>query len=55
MQKEVKYLGYNLTKEGLTTQKKKGEAIGRILPLTNVKQIKQLLGTVNFYRDVFKD
>lgn len=55
MQKEVKYLGYTLSKKGLTTQKKEAEAIGRILPQTNVKQLKRLKGMFNFYIDVFKD
>lgn len=55
MQKEVEYLGYTLTQKGLTTQKKKVEAIGRILPPSNLKELKQLLGMVNFYKNVFKD
>ena len=37
MQKEIEYLGYQLTSNGLECQPKKLEAIQRILPPTNVK------------------
>ena len=54
MQKKVEYLGYQLTSEGLSTQPKKIEAMQRVLPPTNVKQLKRFLGMINFYRDVFE-
>ena len=53
MQKEVEYLGYQLTSEGLKPQPKKIEAMDRILPPTNNKQLKRFLGMVNFYRDIW--
>ena len=54
MQKSVEYLGYQLTTEGIGPQPKKIEAMERILPPTNCKQLKRFLGMINFYRDVFK-
>ena len=53
MQKEVEYLGYLLTSKGIKPQPKKVEAMDRMLPPTNVKQVKQFLGMVNFYRDLW--
>ena len=54
MQKEVEYLGYLCCSDGLRTQPKKIEAISRVLPPTNVKQLKRFLGMITFYRDIFK-
>ena len=54
MQKTVEYLGYQLTSDGLSTQPKKIEAMQRVLPPTNAKQLKRFLGMINFYRDVFE-
>ena len=54
MQKELEYLGYLLTDEGVKPQEKKVEAMRRIKPPTNSKQLKRFLGMVNFYRDVWK-
>ena len=58
MQKELKYLGYLLTNKRAKQQKpqeKKVEAMRRIKTHTNLKQLKQFLGMVNFYRDVWKN
>ena len=52
--KKVKYLGYLLTRDGLKAQPKKLEAIDRILPPTNSKQLKRFIGMINFYRDIWK-
>ena len=52
MQKELKYLGYLLTNKRAKQQKpqeKKVEAMRRIKTHTNLKQLKQFLGMVNFY------
>ena len=49
MQKEVEYLGYLLTRDGLKAQPKKLEAINRILTPTNLKQLKRFIGMINFY------
>ena len=54
MQKNVEYLGYQLTSDGLKPQPKKIEAMDRMKPPTNVKQLKRFIGMVNFYHDVFK-
>ena len=54
MQKNVEYLGYQLTSDGLKPQPKKIEAMDQMKPSTNVKQLKRFIGMVNFYRDVFK-
>ena len=40
MQKNVEYLGYQLTSDGLKPQPKKIEAMDRMKPPTNVKQLK---------------
>ena len=54
MQKEVEYLGYLCCSDGLLTQPKKIEAIMRVPPPMNVKQLKRFLGMITFYRDVFE-
>ena len=51
MQKSVEYLGYT---DGIGPQPKKIEAMERILPPQNSKQLKEFLSMINFYRDVFK-
>ena len=53
MQQEVEYLGFLLTSDGIKPQPKKIEAMTRIKPPTNSKQLKQFLGMVNFYQDVW--
>jgi putative transposase len=54
MQKEIEYLGYLLTDKGLKPQVKKVEAMKRIKPPTNSKQLKRFLGMINFYQDIRK-
>ena len=54
MQKDIKYLGYSLTTEGVKPQRKKVEGMKRIKKPTTPKQLKSFLGLVNFYRDVWK-
>ena len=54
MQKEVKYLGYQPTNEGLKPQPKKLEAIDQIVTPTNPKQLKRFIGMINFYRDIWE-
>ena len=53
MQQEVEYLGYLLTSDGIKPQQKKIEAIKRIKPPKNPKQLRSFLGLVNFYRDLW--
>ena len=54
IQKEVQYLGYQLTSNGLKSQPKKIKAMSRILPQTNSKQLKKFIGMINFYQDVWE-
>ena len=48
MQRELEYLGYLLTDEGVKPQEKKVEAMRRIKTPSNSKQLKRFLGMVNF-------
>ena len=50
---ETEYLGYTLTREGIMPQTKKVQAILAIKPPTTVKQLRQFLGMVQYYRDVW--
>ena len=53
MQTEVEYLRFLLTDKGFWPQPKKVEAMDRMQAPKNSKQLKQFLGMVNFYRDVW--
>ena len=48
MQQEIEYLGSLFTSEGIKPQPKKIEAMTRIKPPTNSKQLNQFLGMINF-------
>ena len=54
MQRSVEYLGYQLTTDSIGPQLKKIEAMERVLPPQNSKQLERFLGMINFYRDIFK-
>lgn len=54
VQEELEYLGYYLTRKGIQPQAKKVEAIMRLQPPSNVKQLRHFLGMVNFYRDMWR-
>ncbi|KMQ86204.1 pol polyprotein [Lasius niger] len=47
---EVKFLGYLVTAEGTRPLKEKVEAIQSFPKPTTIKQLRQFLGTLNFYR-----
>ena len=51
---ELEYLGYQLTRDGIQPQPKKVEAIVRLKPPKNVKQLRHFLGMVNYYRDMWR-
>lgn len=53
MQKEVEYLGFLLTSNGIRPQPKKVEAMMRMKAPTSTKTLKMFLGMVNFYRDMW--
>ena len=50
---ETEYLGYVLTREGIKPQPKKVEAILVLTPPQNVKQLRRILGMVQYYGDLW--
>ena len=53
MKTELEYLRYILTPYGLKPQPKKVEAIQRILPPKNKRQLRCFLGMINYYRNMW--
>jgi hypothetical protein len=51
---EIDYLGYTLTQSGIKPQEQKVSAILALLPPTNVKQLRRVLGIIQFYRDIWE-
>ena len=51
---KLEYLGYLLAPQGIKSLPKKVEAIRRILPLKNRKQLRCFLGMVDDYWDMWK-
>jgi hypothetical protein len=49
----VEYLGYILTREGVSPQPKKLQAILALNPPNNVKELRHFLGMVQYYRDMW--
>jgi hypothetical protein len=49
---ETKYLGYILTREGITPQPKKVQEILALNPPNNVKELRHFLRMVQYYRDM---
>jgi hypothetical protein len=52
-QTNLKYLGYNISREGLCPSQTKVEAILQIEALPTCKQLRQFIGMVNYYRDMW--
>jgi hypothetical protein len=52
-QTNLEYLGYNISREGLCPSQKKVEAILQIKAPTTCKQLRQFIGMVNYYRDMW--
>ena len=51
--REIEYLGYLLTCEGIKPQPEKISAILAILPPKNVKELRSFLGVIQYYRDIW--
>lgn len=49
-QKEIKFLGHSISEQGVRPDSQKVEAIQRMAMPTDVKGIRRLLGTLNYYR-----
>ncbi len=49
---EIEYLGYILIRDGIKLQSNKVQAIFKIQPPTNVKQLRHFLGMVQYSRDL---
>ena len=49
---KIEYLGYILTREGIKPQPKKVQTILALNPPNNVKELRHLLGMVQYYRDM---
>ncbi|POM80135.1 Gag-pol fusion protein [Phytophthora palmivora] len=52
LRKEVDYLGYTLSAEGIKPQAKKIQAIQKIAVPRNRKELRRFLGMINYYRDM---
>ena len=50
----IEYLGYQVTRQGIQPQPKKVEAIHKLKPPKNVRQLRHFLGMVNYYRDMWQ-
>ena len=51
---EIEYLGYTLTRDGIKPQEEKVSAILALQPPTNVKQLRRVLGIIQYYRDIWE-
>jgi hypothetical protein len=50
---EIEYFGYMVTREGIKPQPKKVQAILMLNLPKNVKEVRHLLGMVQYYRDMW--
>jgi hypothetical protein len=48
---EAEFLGFVLTRQGVHPQVNKVEAVLKILPPSNVKQVHSFVGMINYYKD----
>ena len=52
-QAELEYLGYWITRNGIKPTSKKVEAILKLTPPTKKKELRQFIGIINYYRDIW--
>ena len=52
-QGSIEYLGFKLSQKGIKPQVKKVNAILNMKRPTNTKQLRQFLGLINFYKDMW--
>ena len=52
---DVEYLGHKVVPRGTAPMADKVEAIVKMLPPTNVSELRAVLGTANYYRKFVKD
>ena len=50
----IEYLGYLLTREGISPLPNKVQAILALLPPKNIKALRHFLGMVQFYHDIWE-
>jgi len=50
---ELEYLGYWITRDGIQPLQKKVEAIKKLAPPKNKKQLRRFIGIINYYRDMW--
>ena len=51
---ELEYLGFKITREGITPLSDKVEAMKNIAVPTTKKQLRSFIGLINYYRDMWK-
>ena len=51
---KIEYLGYILTRMGIKPQPGKVSAILALQPPSNVKQLRRVLGIIQYYRDIWE-
>ena len=51
---KIDYLGYHVTPDGVVNAPKKFEAIQALAVPKNCKQLRQFIGMINFYREMWK-
>jgi hypothetical protein len=51
--RKIEYLGYILTREGIKPKQKKVQAIMVLNPPNNAKELRHLLGMVQYYQDMW--
>lgn len=55
LRRETEFLGYLITNKGVRPDKKKVEAIRKLKPPENLKELKGFLGLTSYYRRFIKD